>query len=109
MAKFYDVVGFAISKETAPDIWKDEIVEHSYYGDVQKNTRRWQGSETLNDNLEANLTVSIVADAFASENFQQIKYVRYMGSYWKVPLAEPQYPRIILTIGGVYNGDTAST
>ena len=104
MAKFYGKIGYAITKETTPGVWVEEIVERSYYGDVIRNIRRLQGSENLNDDINVSNEISIVADAFANQNFYSMRYVEYMGAKWKVSSVEVKYPRLILNIGGVYNG-----
>lgn len=104
MAKFYGKIGYAISKETTPGVWVEEIVERSYYGDVIRNIRRLQGSENLNDDINVSNEISIVADAFANQNFYSMRYVEYMGAKWKVSSVEVKYPRLILNMGGVYNG-----
>lgn len=104
MAKFYGKIGYAMTKETTPGVWVEEIVERSYYGDVIRNIRRLQGSENLNDNINVSNEISIVADAFANQNFHSMRYVEYMGAKWKVSSVEVKYPRLILNVGGVYNG-----
>lgn len=104
MNKFYGKIGYAISEETVPGVWVERIVEHSYYGDVIRNIRRLQSSENLNDNINVSNEISIVADAFANQNFHSMRYVEYMGTKWKVSSIEVKYPRLILSIGGVYNG-----
>lgn len=107
MAKFYGVVGFVQEQqEVRPGVWEDRVVEKRYYGDVIRNVRKIEGSQYLNDDLTVNNLISIVADAYANEHFSAIRYVEWMGSLWKVPSAEVQRPRVILTIGGVYNGPT---
>ena len=100
MAKFYGVIGYAVTEETKPGVWAERIIERMYYGDLTRNTRRLQSAEQLNDN-------SIVADPFANENFHSMRYVEFMGAKWKVTSVEVQYPRLILTVGGVYNGEQA--
>ena len=104
MNKFYGKIGYAISKETTPGVWVERIVERSYYGDVIRNIRRLQSSENLNDDINVSNEISIVADAFANQNFHSMRYVEYMGTKWKVSSIEVKYPRLILSIGGVYNG-----
>lgn len=104
MAKFYGKIGYAITKETTPGVWVEEIVERLYYGDVIRNIRRLQGSENLNDDINVSNEISIVADAFANQNFHSMRYVEYMGAKWKVSSVEVKYPRLILNVGGVYNG-----
>lgn len=104
MNKFYGKIGYAITKETTPGVWIEQIVERSYYGDVIRNIRRLQSSENLNDDINVSNEISIVADAFANQNFHSMRYVEYMGTKWKVSSIEVKYPRLILSIGGVYNG-----
>ena len=50
--------------------------------------------------------ISILADPFAYQNFSNIKYVEYMDALWNVESIEVQQPRLILNVGGVYNGQT---
>lgn len=104
MAKFYGNVGYIKSVEVKPGIWDNQVTEHPHYGDVIRNTSRFQPSGGVNDNITINNDISIVADPYANENFQYMRYVEYMGAKWKITNAEVKYPRIILTLGGVYNG-----
>ena len=107
MAKFYGVIGYAIQVETVPGVWDDQIIERNYRGDVLQNMNRWQSSEQVNDNFVIDNKLSIISDPFVYENFQHIKYIRWMGANWKVTKVEILRPRLILTTGGVYNGPTA--
>ena len=110
MAKFYGAVGYAELIETAPGVREERIVERKYYGDLVRNTRRLQSSEHLNDDINVANEISIVADPFANQNFHKMRYVVYMGARGKISNVEVQFPRLILTIGGLYNGPkTAST
>lgn len=103
MAKFYGAVGYAKMIETSLGVWEDTIVEHNYYGDLVRNTRKLQNSGYVNDNINISNDISIIADPYAYENFHNIKYVVFMGTKWKVSNIEVQYPRLILSIGDVYN------
>lgn len=104
MAKFYGNVGYIETVEVKPGVWKEQVVERPYYGDLTRNTSRFQPSGGVNDNISVNNNISILADPYANENFQYMRYVEFMGTKWKITNAEVQYPRIILTLGGVYNG-----
>ena len=104
MAKFYGKIGFVSPAEVEPGIWEEQIVELQYYGDLTRNTSRFQPSGGVNDNITVSNNISIIADPYANENFQYMRYVEFMGAKWKITNAEVQYPRIILTVGGVYNG-----
>ena len=103
MAKFYGIIGYAEQVETVPGVYSEEITERPYYGDLIRNTRRYESASQLNDNLNIANEISIIADPFAYQNFHAMRYVEFMGAKWKITSAEPAYPRIILSIGGVYN------
>lgn len=110
MAKFYGPIGYGITSETAPGVWTDTIVERNYRGDVLQNYRKVSQGESINDNIEVSNRLSIISDPFAMQHFHTIKYVKWMGAAWKVTTVDAsQRPRLILTIGGVYNGETAPT
>ena len=104
MAKFYGKIGYAEMIETSPGVWQEQITERDYFGDLNRNTRTAQSSNQLNDNINISNEISILADPFANQNFHLMRYVEYMGTKWKITNVEVQYPRLILTVGGVYNG-----
>ena len=104
MAKYFGKIGFAETTETIPGVWSDQIIERSYSGDVLKNTQRWEKGDGINDDLNIKNTISIVSDVYANDNFYSIKYVTWRGVKWKVTEIEVQHPRLILSIGGIYNG-----
>lgn len=104
MAKWYGRIGYAELKEIEPGVWDEQITEREYFGDSIRNTRLLQNSGNINDNINVGNQISIVADPYAVQNFHAMRYVEYMESKWKVSTVEVQYPRLILTIGGLYNG-----
>lgn len=107
MSKYFGKIGYGVTEETRPGVSFQTISERDYYGEVERNIRRYENSGNVNDDLNINMTLSIVADPFAYKNFHQIRYAEYMGSKWKVSSVEVRYPRLILTLGGVYNGEDA--
>lgn len=107
MAKFFGSIGYAETQETSPGIHREIITERNYYGDVIRNSRKLQSGESVNDDVVVNNSLSIVADPYACNHFFAIRYVKWMGAVWKVTNVEVQSPRLLLTIGGVYNGPTA--
>ena len=104
MAKFYGNIGFSETVETEPGVWVEETTVRPYYGDLVRNTRRLENSGGVNDNVNISNNISIIADPYANHNFHSIRYIEFMGAKWKVSNIEVQHPRLILTIGGVYNG-----
>jgi hypothetical protein len=106
MAKWFGVIGYAEeTSQTSPGVWGDSITEREYAGDVIRFNSRWStSSDSTNDDLNINNQISILADPFANQNFHSMKYIEFMGAKWKITSVEVQYPRLILTIGGVYNG-----
>lgn len=107
MAKFYGNIGYIKTVEVEPGIWEEQVIEQPSFGDITRNTSRYQSSGGVNDDININNNISIVADPFANENFQHMRYVVFMGTKWKITNVEVQYPRLLLTLGGVYNGEQA--
>ena len=106
MAKFFGAIGFANQVETTPGVWTESIVEHEYYGDVERNTRMLQTTDQVNDNIDISSQISIVADPYANGHIHSMRYVEYMGAKWKIKTVDTSRPpRLILTVGGLYNGD----
>lgn len=112
MAKFYGKIGYAgetVETPSGSGVWIDEIVEFDYYGDVIRNTRQMQEGESLNNDLSVGNSISVVADAYANEHFHKIRYIRWAGTLWHVENVEVEAPRLLLRLGGVYNGPAITT
>ena len=110
MAKWFGKIGFIETVEVEPGRYKSIPVERKYYGEVTRNISRWTNAvNSTNSNIDINNQISIVADPYANQNFQSMRYIEFMGTMWEISSKEVQRPRIILTIGGVYNGKQAST
>lgn len=106
MAKFYGAVGYVEDRVTGLDIHTNVPVEMMYRGDIEKNGRRLENGTSVNDNVTISNTISIVADAYAYEHMHTMRYVKWMGVAWKITSVDVKRPRLILTLGGVYNGET---
>lgn len=104
MAKFYGVIGYAETIEVRPGVYEEVITERNYFGDLVRNSRRLQPTDQLNDDINVANEISIVADPFAEQNFHKMRYVEFMGAKWKISNVDVQRPRLILTLGGLYNG-----
>ena len=110
MPKFYGKVGYGETYETFPGSGIHELIitEISYFGDVVQNSRRISEADKLNEDISVGNTISVVADAFAYEHFFSMRYVEWAGTLWTIQEVEVQRPRLILRLGGVYNGPTVS-
>ena len=102
--RWYGKIGYAISEETSPGVWEDKIEERSYRGDLIRSSRRWNDTNSVNGELSVSNQISILSDPYIIGNFQNIRYAEFMGTLWKVTDVALQYPRLVLTLGGVYNG-----
>ena len=105
MAKFFGKIGYAVPVETVPGVWEDRITEREYFGDLTRNIRRLKSTDQVNDDITISNEISIVADPFAYENFHSMLYVEFMNAKWKIESVDVQYPRLNLSIGGLYNGN----
>ena len=106
MARYFGYVGYVEYTETAPSVFKEQVTERPYYGDEIVVKRRLDKGEGVNDDVEIGNQFSILADAYAYEHFAAIRYITWMGQRWKVSLATVQRPRIIIDVGGLWNGRT---
>lgn len=104
MAKWCGKIGFAEMIEAEPGDWNESIIEKTYYGDVYRNTRMLQNSGGQNDNVNIGNQISIVADPYANSHMYNMRYAEFQGSKWKISNIDVQYPRLILNLGGLYNG-----
>ena len=105
MGKFYGPVGFVADNEVRKAVFVEEPQERNYSGDLLRRSIRYENGLSINDNVKTSVRISIVADPYAHENYYKIKYVKWRGNYWEVTdIDASQYPRLILSIGGVYNG-----
>lgn len=109
MAKFFGEIGYGISVEEPPEsgVIVSQITEREYYGDIIRNTRSLEQDNKVNSDIVSGNSISVLADDHAIQFFHKIKYVRWEGVNWTVTLAEVRKPRLILSLGGVYNGPTA--
>lgn len=110
MAKFFGKIGYAKTTETKPGIWENVLAEKTYSGDLNRFVRRWQNGTKVNDDVNISAQISVIADSYLLENAHCIRYVKLNTNTdvaWEVDSIEPQYPRLLLNLGGVYNGETA--
>lgn len=108
MAKFSGKIGYAQTTETAPGVHEEVITERVYYGDVISDRRLLRAGVDVNPDVTSGNAISIVADAFAYEKYFAIRYVEWTGIRWTVQDVEVQRPRLLLRLGEVYNGPTAT-
>ena len=105
MAKWYGTIAYGLSEDNNDGIWTPKIAKQDMIGEVLSNRWRRQSSSKVNDDISLSVTISIIADEFVNEHCSNILYVTYLGNKWTVTEIEPKYPRLLLTLGGVYNGD----
>lgn len=104
MARFSGKIGYAETVKTGTGKWAETITERHYAGDITRNIRRLESGIGVNDDVKINNEISVVADPYAQTHFFAIRYVEWQGVRWKVDSAEVLYPRLILTLGGLYHG-----
>ena len=102
--KWAGKIGFATPKEESKGVWVDDITEREYFGDITRNFCRLENGTSVNDNITVANEISIVADPYAVQNFHSMRYITFMGTKWKISTVDVVYPRLRLTLGGVYNG-----
>lgn len=110
MARFAGKVGYGTAEESpvGSGNYIQQITERDHFGDIIRASRQLESGDKVNNDISVGNSISIVADDFAVDNFLKIKYVIWAGVYWIVTNVEVRHPRLILTLGGVYNGRKAS-
>lgn len=106
MAKFHGTIGYEEAEEIRQGVFKPKVIEREAFGDILRNYRRLDGGLGTNDDVNLSSQFSIVADPYAMEHYFAIRYVKWNGGCWKVTCVDVQWPRLILTVGGLYNGET---
>lgn len=104
MAKWSGKIGFTTSVEVEPGYWEEQIIEKQYTGDVIMHSVKRQNSEGVNQNINISSSISIIANPFANKHCSEMTYITYMGAKWKISDITPEFPRLKLTIGDLYNG-----
>ena len=102
--KWCGIIGFDKPVENVKGVSDHEFIERQYYGDVRDFDSRWANTENVNDDLKINVKISIMADPFIYESLPYMKYIEFLGHKWCITEITPNRPRIILRLGGLYNG-----
>lgn len=101
--KYYGAVGYAETAQTVAGVWEEVITERNYFGDILQVHRRLDSSDKVNDDISISNKISIVADPYAINNFMNIRYVTWLEKKWKVSEVSVETPRLVLSLGGLYN------
>lgn len=104
MRKYCGKIGYQVDEETRPGVIEHIVKEKTYYGDIQSLGRNTQNGTGANDDLTLSMKISILADPFIQNNIDTLCYLTLNGVRWKITYVDIQYPRLILTTGGIYNG-----
>lgn len=107
MGKWFGKIGYCVTKETTPGTWDEQVTEHEHFGQIIDDSRRHQSGNNANEDVDVTVKISILSDPFVESSVQHIRYVEFMGALWEVTSVQPKPPRLILTLGGVYNGKQA--
>lgn len=109
MAKFSGMIGFTITEETSPGVWTDNVIEKPYRGDLIRHSRRWDSSEGLHDNIRFSQELSVIADPYLNANTNNMIYVKFQGIRWTITSFDISYPRVTISMGGEWHGNTPAT
>ena len=105
MNKWCGKIGFAYTGEIEPGLWvENEIIERQYFGDIISNRWRRENSGGVNENINISNQISIVADLYARDHVSAITWIEFSNEKWKITDVDVQFPRLVISIGGVYNG-----
>jgi hypothetical protein len=109
MSKYSGMIGFVRNYEKEPGIWEDEVTEKKYTGDILKNNQRFSVGSTITGDVKITNVFSIMGNKYAFDHVSDIRYLEWRGNRWVVESIELNYPRLEMTIGGIYNGPQTTT
>lgn len=104
MARFIGNVGFGHSVEKAKGVHEDVITTRVYKGEVVRNNRAFNANQEIEGEITTSHSINIVADSYALANHQAIRFVEWGGGFWYVTTVQTNRPRLLLGLGGPYNG-----
>ena len=104
MARFSGLIGYVTQEESVPGVWSSVERTRKMKGNVIRQTASVVTGEGVNDNVSLNHRVSLIGDAYAFDNYFNIKWVKMDTKRWKVTSIEVERPRIIVSLGGIWNG-----
>lgn len=110
MSKFTGLVGFITQEESIPGVWSPIENSKKMRGDLisssatNGNGSRIADSGKVNDDVSLNHRVSLLGDYYTFNNYLNIKWIQIGGRKLEVSSIELQRPRVILTVGGLWNG-----
>ena len=103
--RWYGRIGFTVDSDETFGIFEKTTTAKPYYGDVLYLRPRWEARDnSTNNDLVANVQLSVVADDFAIRNSSYMTWAEYMGAKWCITSIEVVFPRILINLGSVYTG-----
>lgn len=109
MAKTYGKIGFGKTIIKPGGVSEFVITERDYKIDIIRPSVRNTPGEDVIPGLSTGNSFSIIEDGYLSENLFAMKYVTWMGVRWSVRKIDQAHPRLIITVGEVFNGPSPTT
>lgn len=97
-------MGYRTTVENTPGVWVSTIEEKKCRADVLRISSRSTSTDSINSGIMLSNQFSIISSSNDMNNISNLLYIEYMGTRWRVSYVEFKYPRMIVNVGGVYNG-----
>jgi hypothetical protein len=104
MPKVVAYIGLVSASETAPGVYTNVASEIEIRGDFIQSRQRWNEPTEINQDVKLEHRISFVASQSVTQQIQNIRYVKIADVKWSVTTITTQPPRLVLALGGVYNG-----
>lgn len=103
MARYSGLVGYVTQEETVPGVWSPVENPRTMKGEIIRQSSTNPDHGKINSDISLNHRVSLWGDAYAFDSYYAIKWIQIDGRKWEVTSVEIKRPRIIVTVGGLWN------
>lgn len=100
--KWFGEIGYFVESNNVDGIVTDSFITQQYYGDIIKDYKTNTSENAVNEDFELSNRISVVADPYLISHFHKIAWISFMETKFKVRSVELQYPRLIVSLGGVF-------
>lgn len=102
-------IGYSKPEAVSPHVTEMVVRELEACGHIETYKIRNESSQSQNGSIRLQMVIRATVPPPVFDLVPYISYASHLGHLWKVEDAAPDPPEIVLTLGGVYNGNKPDT